>query len=307
MSSRVRVRAAGAGFAACMGLIGFLLLVAGPAFAESAAPKRRPTAPTSTTKDIAFAEVDGKAIRLDLRVPKSVARPPLVVWIHGGGWEIGDKKKCRSCWLVNKGYAVASINYRLSPKSTYPAQIHDCKAAIRWLRANQGAYGYDATRIAVAGSSAGGHLASLLATTGGVEALEGRVGEQLDESSRIQAAVSISGFSDLATSYASVPDVRIARLLEGLPAERPQQSELASPIHFVGPGDAPLLLIHGETDPIVDPQQSVALHRAYAEAGLESSLMMIPETGHMDLSTRDPKLRARVEGFLARHMRPGGG
>jgi dipeptidyl aminopeptidase/acylaminoacyl peptidase len=116
--------------------------------------------------------------------------------------------------------------------------------------------------------------------------------------------VSISGFSDLATSYASVADVRIPRLIGGTPAERPEQSNLASPVHFVGPGDAPLLLIHGEKDPIVDPQQAVQLHRAYQDANLESSLMMIPETGHTDLSTKDPKLRARVEQFLAQHMRP---
>jgi acetyl esterase/lipase len=245
--------------------------------------------------------------RLDLRVPKNVSRPPLVVWIHGGGWEIGDKNRCRFCWLVQKGYAVASINYRLSPKSTFPAQIHDCKAAIRWLRANQREYGYDATRIAVAGSSAGGHLAALLATSGGVGAVEGSVGEHRDESSRVQAAVSISGFSDLATSYASNPDPRVSRLLEGLPSERPKQSDLASPIHFVGSGDPPLLLIHGEKDQEVDPQQSVQLQRAYEAAGLESSLIMIPNVGHMNLSTRDPKLRERVERFLARHMESGRG
>jgi acetyl esterase/lipase len=274
--------------------------------ASAAVSEERPGAKSAltTTKDLVFAEVDGRKIRLDLRVPKGVERPPLVVWIHGGGWEVGDKKKCRSCWLVHKGYAVASINYRLSPKPPFPAQIHDCKAAIRWLRANHKRLGYNASRIAVAGSSAGGHLAALLATSGDVAQLEGDVGGNAEESSRIQMAVSISGFSDLATSYASKADVRIVRLIGGTPEERPEQSRHASPVHFVGPGDAPLLLIHGEKDPIVDPQQAVQLQRAYQEAGLDSSLMMIPETGHMDLSTRDPALRARVEEFLAQHMRP---
>ena len=285
----------------CLRVIASLLLIASPSFGEDIVGKQTAKVPLVTVRDISFAEVDGKELLLDLRVPENVQRPPLVVWIHGGGWEIGDKKKCRSCWLVNKGYAVASINYRLSPKSIFPAQIHDCKAAIRWLRANQNTYGYEASRIAVAGSSAGGHLAALLGTSGGVEELEGTVGENPDESSRIQAAVSISGFSDLETSYASVPDVRITRLIGGTPAERPEQSDLASPIHFVGPGDAPLLLIHGEEDPVVDPQQSVQLHRAYQEAKLESSLVMVPGIGHVDLSTRDPKLRAQVEQFLARH------
>jgi acetyl esterase/lipase len=186
----------------------------------------------------------------------------------------------------------------------FPAQIHDCKGAIRWLRANQDAYGYDASRIAVAGSSAGGHLAALLATSAGVEELEGTVGGNPDESSRIQAAVSISGFSDLKASYAHLPDARIARLIGGTPAEQPERSDLASPIHFVGPGDAPLLLIHGEDDPVVDPQQAVQLHRAYQAAKLESSIKMIPGTKHTDLSTRNPELRARVEQFLARHLKP---
>jgi len=285
-------------------MIASSLLIASPSFGKDVVQNRTAKAPLAIVKNLPFAEVDGKEILLDLRVPKNVQRPPLVVWIHGGGWEIGDKKKCRSCWLVDKGYAVASINYRLSPKSIFPAQIHDCRAAIRWLRANQNTYGYDASRIAVAGSSAGGHLAALLATSGGVEELEGTVGENPDESSRIQAAVSISGFSDLDASYASVPDPRITRLLGGTPADRPEQSHLASPIHFVGPGDAPLLLIHGEEDPVVDPEQSVQLHRAYQQAKLESSLVMVPGTRHTDLSTRDPKLRKQVEQFLDRHMKP---
>jgi acetyl esterase/lipase len=280
------------------------LSFATPSFAEGLTPKGGARAPATTMKNLVFAAVDGREIQLDLRVPDDFEDPPLIVWIHGGGWELGDKKKCRFCWLVNAGYAVASINYRLSPTFPYPAQIHDCKAAIRWLRAHQGEYGYDATRIAVGGSSAGGHLTALLATSGGVDALEGSVGGNVDQSSRVQAAVSISGFSDLAASYESRVDPRIPRLIGGLPAERPEQSKLASPIHFVGPGDTPLLLIHGEEDPVVDPEQAVMLHRAYQDAQLESTLVMIPDTGHTDLSTRDPKLRAQVEEFIARHLKP---
>jgi len=282
------------------------LLLAFALFASSVGAEGRPSAKSAVkkTRNLVFAEVDGREIHLDVHVPEGVTRPPLVVWIHGGGWEVGDKSKCRSCWLLHKGYAVASINYRLSPNPPFPAQIHDCKAAIRWLRANQQRLGYDASRIAVAGSSAGGHLAALLATSGDIAELEGVVGGNLEESSRVQMAVTISGFSDLATSYASVDDIRIVRLIGGTPEERPEQSRLASPVHFVGPGDAPLLLIHGEKDPIVDPKQAVQLHRAYQEAGLESSLMMIPDKGHTNLSTKDPKLRARVEEFLAQHMRP---
>ena len=148
-------------------------------------------------KDLSYAEVDGESLRLDLYLPESVSRPPLVVWIqHGGGWRGGSKMNPKLLELTRHGYAMASISYRLTDNAIFPAQIHDCKAAIRWLRANAARFGYSADWIAVAGSSAGGHLALLVGTSGNVESLEGEVGGHFDQSSTVQAVIDYFGPSD---------------------------------------------------------------------------------------------------------------
>src|SRR5262245_52847203 len=150
--------------------------------------------------DVVYAEADGQKLLLNLYLPKDAVaknaeRPPLVVFIHGGSWRAGSYKSCSVEFLAEEGFAVASIEYRFTSVAIFPAQIHDCKAAIRWLRAGAEKYGYDATRIGVAGSSAGGHLAALLGTSGGVEDLEGSVGLKdgvggnADQSSRVAAVV----------------------------------------------------------------------------------------------------------------------
>ena len=134
--------------------------------------------------------------RLDLYLPeKAEGRLPLIVWIHGGAWWAGSKEDCPAVPLAAKGYAVASINYRFSQHAVFPAQIEDCKAAIRWLRANAAKYHLDADHIGVWGASAGGHLVALLGTTGGVKELEGK-GGNLDQSSRVQCVVDWFGPTD---------------------------------------------------------------------------------------------------------------
>ena len=130
-------------------------------------------------KDIEFAKIGNHSLKLDLHFPTNKKGAPLVVWIHGGGWYKGSKNDCKVDWLTKHGYSVASISYRLSQVAKFPAQIHDCKGAIRWLRANEKKYGYNCDRIIVAGASAGGYLATLLGTSHKVEALEGNVGGNL--------------------------------------------------------------------------------------------------------------------------------
>ncbi|MCK4685413.1 MAG: alpha/beta hydrolase, partial [Pirellulales bacterium] len=127
----------------------------------------------SQVKNLQYAEVDGKPLLLDLYLPEKPEGSPLVVWVHGGGWKGGSKQKCFLKWLANFGYTVASINYRLVDVAKWPAQLHDCKAAIRWLRANAKTYGYNPDCVIAAGSSAGGHLVALLGTTGDNDELEG--------------------------------------------------------------------------------------------------------------------------------------
>jgi acetyl esterase/lipase len=125
-------------------------------------------------RDIEYARPDGTPLLLDLYVPKDARNPlPLVVWIHGGAWRAGSKDRCPAIRVTKRGYVVASVNYRLSQQAIFPAQIEDCKAAIRWLRANAAKYHVDSERIGVWGSSAGGHLVALLGTSGNVEDLEG--------------------------------------------------------------------------------------------------------------------------------------
>ena len=134
--------------------------------------------------DITYATVDGRELKLDLYLPHQsrteAGKPPLVLWFHGGAWQWFSKDRCMMIWLAAEGYALASVDYRLAPSAKFPAQIHDCKGAVRWLRVNSEKFGYSVERIAAIGESAGGHLASLLGTSAGVTALEGTVGGNLD-------------------------------------------------------------------------------------------------------------------------------
>ena len=128
------------------------------------------------TRDIEFAKVDGHSLKLDLYRPVGAMSPPLVVWVHGGAWRAGSKDSMPLGELVRRGFAIASVDYRLSPVAKFPAQVHDCKAAIRFLRVKEKEYGYDASRIGIAGSSAGGHLVAEIGVTNGHPKLEGTVG-----------------------------------------------------------------------------------------------------------------------------------
>ena len=148
-------------------------------------------------RDLTYATVDGAALQLDLYLPDDYAKPlPLVVWIHGGGWVSGQRSPCPIARLATRGYAVASISYRLAQGvAVFPAQLHDCKAAVRWLRTNAWRFGCDGERIGVWGASAGGHLAALLGTVQGDPALEGSEGVT-GVSSRVQCVVALFPATD---------------------------------------------------------------------------------------------------------------
>ena len=144
-----------------------------------------------------FATAGEVPLLLDLYLPRNGDQAmPLLVWIHGGGWSEGTRHWCPLAWLTGHGYVVASIQYRLSGQAAFSAQIHDCKAAIRWLRAHAKDYRIDPKRVSVAGISAGGQLAELVGTSGGVDVLEGDIGGNLEVSSRVQAVVGMCGTSD---------------------------------------------------------------------------------------------------------------
>lgn len=226
-----------------------------------------------TERDVEFARIDDRPLKLDLYLPTESGagtKRPLVVWVHGGAWRAGSRGDVPVTRWLTHGVAIASVDYRLSPEARFPAQSHDIKAAIRFLRAHAEQWGLDADRFVIAGSSAGGHLAALVGVTNGVEPLEGAVGDHSDVSSDVQAIVSFYGASNLASilkqSTAHGLGVRIPALqllLGGQPQDVPELARLASPVAHVDARDPPLWLIHGDADPQMPPEQSQELATAY--------------------------------------------
>lgn len=238
--------------------------------------------------DITYAEVDGHELKLDLYVPEMTESPPLVVWIHGGGWRAGSRKKPKLKEITKHGYALASISYRFTDKAIFPAQIHDCKAAVRWLRSNTRRFGYDAKWIAVAGSSAGAHLALLMGVSAGVKELEGNVGGNFDHSSAVQTVIDYYGPSDFVLRGKTQPDRAYTEksgsfaLLGGLRdgKVKPEMETFASPSNYVTADDPPLLIFHGDADRTVLLDQSQRIKQLYLDAGLKGRLVTLKNAGH---------------------------
>ena len=279
-------------------------------FALCASAQQPDATPYTKISDIAYAVVDGRELGLDLYMPRDVDNPPLLVWIHGGRWLYRTKDAINTLALVEEGFAIASVDFRLSVDAPFPAQIHDIKAAIRFLRANAETYGYDATRIGVHGRSSGGHLTSLVGVTNGVKALEGEVGSHLDVSSDVQAAVSYFGASNLTTIMdQSTPFGVMLRgpalaLLFGGPLESTKDlAELASPVFHVDSNDPPLLLLHGDQDPQMPINQAHELHGVYKAHGLPVQFEVVHGAKHGTPEFFDPERTALVAAFLKEHLR----
>lgn len=262
-----------------------------------------------TQTDIEYAKVGDVSLKLDLHRPQG-ENPPLIVYVHGGGWRAGSKKDVPIVDLYDKGFAIASVDYRLSTQAVFPAQVHDIKAAIRFLRAKAGLFHINASKIAIIGSSAGGHLAALVGVSNGNQELEGSIGEHLDQSSDVQAIVSFFGASNLETILSqSTPkgrDFRIPALkllLGDTPDKKPELAKLASPVTHLDKHDPPLLLIHGDADPQMPPQQSLELAKAYESLGLPVTLIMLPGSLHGGAEFYDEERTAIVAKFLDKVLR----
>src|SRR5205809_22309 len=221
----------------------------GGQIAQPVMARRRPTQVPNAAiqRDLVYKRVNGAVLTLDLYCPEKVSgRLPMIVWIHGGGWSRGRKERCPAVTLVQDGYAVASIDYRLTTTAPFPAQIEDCKAAVRWLRANASTYHLDPDHIGVWGHSAGGHLAALLGTSGGVRELEG-TGDNMSYSSRVQAVWVVSGPSDLLRLYQEASQSptgksgkamsAVAALVGGSAEQNQTNAIAASPIRYVSKDD----------------------------------------------------------------------
>ena len=260
--------------------------------------------------DIEYARVDEHRLLLDLYVPRNLKNPPLLVWVHGGAWRSGSKSKMPLTSLLDDGFAIASVDYRLSPVAKFPAQIHDCKAAIRFLRATASKYGINAERIGIAGSSAGGHLVALIGVTKGHKKLEGDIGDHDDQSSAVQAIVDYYGPTNFLTILRqSTPhglSVRVPALkllLGDEPDKLPDLARLASPVFHVDADDPPLLLIHGDQDPQVPINQSHELHAKYKNDDLPVHFEVVHGGAHGGESFFDSRRNDLVREFFKKHLR----
>jgi acetyl esterase/lipase len=261
----------------------------------------------SVARDVEYARVGKERLALDLHMPAGEPRAPLIVWVHGGAWRSGSRESMPLAALVEQGYAVASVDYRLTPVAPFPAQVHDIKAAIRFLRAKQAELGVDAKRIAIAGDSAGGHLAALVGVSAGVAELEGDVGDHDGESSAVQAIVDFYGPTNLTTILdQSTPHglgVRIPALqllLSGQPEDKPEGAKVASVVTHVDASDPPLLIIHGDQDPQVPINQSHELVGRYEEFKLPVQFEVVHGGAHGGDEYYDAERIEIVRGFLER-------
>ena len=280
----------------------FALLLSLPACLQAALG----AVPARDVTEIVYAHVDGHDLALDLHLPAGVRHPPLVVYAHGGAWRAGNRSEYPK-FLVERGYAVASVDFRASTDARFPADVQDIKAAIRFLRARAADYGCRTDRIAVAGASSGAHLAALVATTNGLSELEGSEGDHAQQSSAVQALVSWYGASDLMTILDqstpfghSVREPALKLLLGGLPTEVPELAKLASPVTHVDARDPPAILLHGDQDPQMPVNQTLELEAEYRRAGVPVELVVVDGAKHGGDAFYEGEPAARVIAFLRR-------
>jgi acetyl esterase/lipase len=247
-----------------------------------------------TDANVTYCSPGGVDLKMDIFYPRTQdkAPAPVALYLHGGGWTTGDKSWVNSVLkqeeLTGRGYLVAAINYRLAPQYKWPAQIEDAKCAVRFLRANASKYNLDPNRIGAWGESAGGHLAALLGTTGPDAGFEGD-GGYADQSSRVQAVVTMCGPADFTSATFNATSRQFAaRILGILPERATETLRLASPVTHISADDAPFLIVQGEKDPLVPPGQARELYDKLQAAGVPATLVMVKNGGHVFQPTGGP-------------------
>lgn len=274
--------------------------------------------PLTAETQIEYGHAGGRPLLLDILRPteRSDEPRPAVIYVHGGGWLGGDRSFTPNQILAEAGFFSCSISYRFSNEATFPAQIHDVKAAIRWVRANARTLGIDAARIGIWGHSAGGHLAALAAVAANHPELEGDSGTP-DVDSSIRAAVPISAPLEFLIDWYAVEQLPVHEegkyafdgLFGGNPFGKPDLARGASPFWHAGPGAPPQLMVHGELDDLVPIGQARAYTARLRQYGSHAELIAIPETGHQADSALYPgfddpyQLKRRVIAFFAQHLR----
>jgi acetyl esterase/lipase len=270
-------------------------------------------------RDLTFASPDGSDLKLDLYLPPERSGScPVVLYLHGGAFMVGDRTvfaQERLEPVARAGIAIASAQYRFSDTATYPAQVHDVKAAVRWLRAHAGEYGYGAEHVGAWGASAGGYLALMLGVTSGSADHEGTLGEHLDHSSSVEAVTAWFAVTDvpLADGQRLPGDRELPPIITGPPphpsvlarllgvetvTEHPELAAAASPVTYAAATRASFLLMHGDRDGLISEEQSQVMHHALVRAGADSTLMLIAGANHEDPAFHGPASLGAVTGFF---------
>jgi acetyl esterase/lipase len=268
-------------------------------------------------RDISYIPNGDEAQRLDIYLPEKASEKPLplVVHIHGGGWKGGSKYPCSLAPMVNRGYVVASIEYRFSQKALFPAQIQDCQAAIRWLRANAKTYNIDPEHVGVVGGSAGGHLSALVATAGGKDAFP-KIGGNDDQSDRVQCVIDIFGPTNFATVMEqAVNDKNVKNIFAFNTPSDPYSSligvglnedkaktDAVSPVTYVSEDNPPTLILHGTHDTLVPYAQSEELAAVLKAKGVPVWLQTLPGSGHGGGGFGKPQIVSLMQNFFDKYL-----
>ena len=280
---------------------------------------KRPSLPSGFVAeyDVKYIPNGDPAQVLDIYFPeKRGDKPlPLLIWVHGGGWTGGSKAEMPYLNQLSRGYIVASIEYRFSQKALFPAQIQDCQAAIRWLRANAGKYNIDPDHIGVGGASAGGHLVALLGTSGGKKTFP-PIGGNEDQSDRVQAVCDIFGPTDFwtvikqAEADKEVKNVfswnngdPYSKLIGGKLGQDQDKCNAVSPVHYVSKDSPPFLILHGDRDTLVPFAQSVELTDLLTKAGVPVTLQRMPGSGHGGPAFGLPAVGRLTNAFFDKHLK----
>ena len=259
-------------------------------------------------RDLAYVPHGHEWQKLDLYLPHSGESFPLIIWVHGGAFRMGSKDDHVPMDYLDAGFAVASLNYRLSQHAIFPAQLEDVKAALRWLRANAQKYRLDPERFGAWGESAGGHLVAMLGTTGTIDTFD--VGENLRFSSRVQAVADHFGPTDFLQMDAQrqpdgmlhdTPDSPESQLVGGPIQENKASVARANPITYITQEIPPFLIVHGDHDPLVPYQQSVLLNNALVAAGAPVRFYTVIGAGHGQF--QDPKVAEITRMFFEKHLK----
>lgn len=273
----------------------FLIAIGQIGFAQRPLPEG-----TRVERDIAYVKDGSERQKLDLYIPAGdEVERPIVVWIHGGGWARGSKANIGACnWVIDHGYAVASVGYRLTDEAVFPSQLDDCKQAILWLREHANQYGLSKSKIVVWGSSAGGHLASMVGLTS----------DPNTTSDNALGVIDWYGPAELLTMQrqrtlptklnADAPDSFESKLIGGALQENQSRAIEASPVSHITADDPPFLIMHGNMDPLVSIDQSRTLAGKLKATGVDVQLVELPGAGHGGRAFQSDENRAIVLQFL---------